>query len=131
MKNPLLSELIKQTKDTIRPISHSESTLYQYDLAWKELRAYFQVNGQILFTEPLAKQFVIYSKDALENGHIKLWRYKLRRLVVQMLIEVNEKGSYTWSYHEKDPNVLLSGAMVELHQNYISDIAMLGCFSLE
>ena len=122
MKTPLLSELIKQTKNTIQPFNHSQSTLYQYDLAWKELEAYFQENGQALFAEQLAQQFVIRSKDAFEKGRIKLWRYKLRRLAVRMLNEVNEKGSYIWSCHVNDPDELLSEAMVKLHQNYTSEI---------
>jgi len=126
MKKILLSELIKQTKDAIQPLNHSKSTLYQYDLAWKELSTYFQENGQALFSEQLARQFVIRSKDKLENGRIKMWRYKLRRLAVQMLIEVNEKGSYTWGFHGKDPNGLLSDDMVKLYQDYLSEITMSG-----
>jgi hypothetical protein len=126
MQKLLLSELINQTKDTIRPLDHSKSTLYQYDLAWKELSSYFRENGHVLFAEPLAQQFVIRSRVALENGRIKPWRYKLRRLAIQMLIEVNDKGTYTWRYHEKDPNEMLSGDMVKLHQDYITEIAMIG-----
>ena len=126
MQKLLLSELINQTKDTIQPLNHSKSTLYQYALAWNELSAYFRENGQVLFAEPLAQQFVSLSKDALDNDRIKLWRYKLRRLAVHLLIEVNQKGSYTWSYHGKDPDQFLSSTMVKLHQNYISEITMLG-----
>lgn len=126
MQKLLLSELINQTKDTIQPLNHSKSTLYQYNLAWKELGAYFRENGHVLFAEPLAQQFVTCSKGDFENGRIKQWRYKLRRLAVQMLIEVNDKGTYTWSYHEKDPNELLSSDMVKLHQDYITEIAMIG-----
>ena len=67
MQKLLLSELINQTKDTIQPLNHSKSTLYQYALAWKELSAYFRENGQVLFAKPLAQQFVSLSKDALDN----------------------------------------------------------------
>lgn len=126
MQKLLLSELINQTKETIQPLNHSKSTLYQYDLAWKELGAYFRESGHVRFAEPLAQQFVIRSRATLENGQIKPWRYKLRRLAVQMLIEVNQKGSYTWRHHGKDPNELLSSIMGKLHQSYISEIAMLG-----
>ena len=45
---------------------------------------------------------------------------------MHLLIEVNQKGSYTWSYHRKDPDQLLSSTMVKLLQNYISEITMLG-----
>lgn len=122
----LLSELIKQTKDVIRPLNYSKSTLYQYEFAWKELSTYFQENEQMLFSEQLARQFVICSRDELENGHIKIWRYKLRRQAVQMLIEVNEKGNYTWGIHGKDPNGLLSDNMIKLHEDYLSEIKMSG-----
>jgi site-specific recombinase XerD len=126
MQKLLLSELIIQTKDTIQPLNHSKSTLYQYDLAWKELSAYFRENGHVLFAESLAQEFIIRSRVALENGSIKPWRYKLRRLAVHMLIEVNEKESYAWRHHGKDPNELLSSSMIKLHQSYISEITMLG-----
>ena len=82
MQKLLLSELINQTKDTIQPLNHSKSTLYQYDLAWKELSAYFRENGQVLFAKPLAQQFVSLSKDALDNGSIKLrWSPKTGQVV--------------------------------------------------
>jgi hypothetical protein len=54
MQKLLLAELINQTKDTIQPLNHSKSTLYQYALAWNELSAYFRENEQVLFAEPLA-----------------------------------------------------------------------------
>ena len=54
MQKLLLSKLINQTKDTIQPLNHSKSTLYQYALAWNELSAYFRENEQVLFAEPLA-----------------------------------------------------------------------------
>jgi site-specific recombinase XerD len=126
MKMQLLSELIQQTKDAIHPFNHSQSTLYQYDLAWKELSSYFQEHGQVVFSKQLAQQFVSCSQEAFEKGYLKLWRYKLRRLVVRMLTEVNGKGLYTWSCYENDPNQPLSDAMVTLYQNYISEITMIG-----
>jgi site-specific recombinase XerD len=126
METLLLSELIQKTKNSIHSLDHSQSTLYQYDLAWKELSSYFQEQGQVFFSKQLAQLFVRCSQEALENGDIKLWRYKLRRLAVQMLIEVHEKGSYTWNCYKKDPNELLAETLIKLHQNYISEITLIG-----
>ncbi|KAF0109513.1 MAG: hypothetical protein FD147_2204 [Chloroflexi bacterium] len=71
----LLSELIARTKETIRPLEHSQSTLYQYAMIWGGLTRYFIGKNQILFSKQLAEQYVIESKDKLEAGAIKKWRY--------------------------------------------------------
>ena len=126
MKASLLSELVLKTQNSIHSFNHSQSTLYQYDLAWKELSSYFQENGQVFFSKQLAQLFVRCSQESLEKGYIKLWRYKLRRLAVKMLIEVSERGSYTWSCYKKDPNELLSETMIKLHQNYIFENTAVG-----
>jgi len=116
----LLAELINQTKYTIQPLNHSKSTCTSMP-CWEWIKPYFRENEQVLFAEPLAQQFVSLSKDALDNGRIKLWRYKLRRLAVHLLIEVNQKGAIH-ELPQKDPDQLLSSTMVKLLQNYISEI---------
>ena len=86
MDEILLSELIEQTKESIRSFKHSQSTLYQYQLAWKKLTAYFIENNQVLFSKQLAEQYVLESKAKLDTGDIKRWRYNLYRLTVRMLL---------------------------------------------
>jgi hypothetical protein len=86
----LLSELIEQTKDSIRSFEHSQSTFYQYRMGWNELSRYFIEHHQVLFSKPLAEQYLLELKAKWKTGSIKAWRYKLYRLTVLMLIECAE-----------------------------------------
>ncbi|MCF1586430.1 site-specific integrase [Tetragenococcus koreensis] len=118
MKEILLTELINEAKEAIKPIRHSKSTVYQYGLAWDELSHFFESNGQTFFTKELATMFVHQSKADFEKGRIKYWRFKLRRLSVLILIEVLETGSYSWKLHFPDANAELSIEMKQLHAKY-------------
>ena len=103
----LLSELIEQTKDSIRSFEHSQSTFYQYLMGWNELSGYFIEHHQVLFSKPLAEQYLLELKAKWKTGSIKAWRYKLYRLTVLMLIECDETGRVTWKKHKDDPPMRL------------------------
>ena len=119
----LLSELIERTKDSIRSLEHSQSTLYQYQMAWGKLSEYFSNHHQVQFSKSLAEQYVRESKGELEAGAIKKWRYKLRRLSVRMLIEVHEQGHFTWNYQQHDPSSYLhQSAFILLYQDYLKTL---------
>jgi site-specific recombinase XerD len=116
-----LSELIEQTKESIRSFEHSQSTAYQYQMAWGALTDYFNEHDQVIFSKQLAEQYVLESKAKLETGAIKKWRYKLNRLTVQMLIECYQEGQVTWKYHEDDhPTHLQQSAYILLHKDYLN-----------
>lgn len=117
----LLSELIEHTKESIRSFEHSQSTVYQYQMAWGALTDYFIKNNQVMFSKQLAEQYVLESKAKLDAGAIKSWRYKLNRLTVQILIECYEYGHVTWKYHEDDnPTHLHQSAYILLHKDYLN-----------
>lgn len=119
MKEITLTELVAQTKEAIKPIQHSTSTVYQYGLAWDELITFSESRGQLYFSKELAIFFVQESKDSLDKGLIKNWRYKLRRLAVLILLEVRETGNYSWKLHFADANGPLSNKMKQLHADYM------------
>jgi len=115
-----LSELIERTKDSIRSYEHSQSTMYQYQLAWNELAGYFIQNNQVVFSKHLAQQFVLESKAKLDGGNLKKWRYKLIRLTVRMLIEFSENGHFAWKYQKRAPATYLhQTAYIFLLNNYL------------
>ena len=96
----LLSELIEQTKDAIRSFEHSQSTVYQSQIAWRALTNYFHENHQFVFSKQLAEQYILELKARYEAGTLKKWRYKLYRLTARRLIEFSEQGYLTWSYQK-------------------------------
>ena len=59
MGERLLSELIEQTMEAVRSFEHSQSTFYQYELAWRGLSSYFMERHQALFSKPLAQQYLL------------------------------------------------------------------------
>lgn len=126
MKEILLTELITQAKEAIKPIQHSESTVYQYGLAWDELIHFFETKGRLHFSKELANRFVQEAKDELEKGMIKEWRYKLRRLSILILIEVFDTGSYSWRLHFADANSILTDEMKQLHNKYAEGLIRSG-----
>ncbi len=115
-----LSELIERTKDSIRSFEHSQSTLYQYQLAWRGLSDYFIEHNQVLFSKQLAEQHVHESKAKLDTGAIRRWRYKLIRMTVHMLIECYEEGYCTWKHHKDDPPTRLHQSVyLLLHKDFL------------
>jgi integrase len=118
MDNILLTELIAQAKTSIAPIGHSQSTVYQYGLAWNELLQYCKANNQNYFSDELAHQFVKQALKKLEDGSFKEWRFKLYRLAVAILIEVHRTGRYEWQHHRVDPNGHLFEEHKRLHKAF-------------
>ncbi|MGA2572566.1 MAG: site-specific integrase [Terracidiphilus sp.] len=116
-----LSELIEQTKESIRPFEYNRSTIYRYQMAWRALTDYFIEHDQVVFSKQLAEQFVLESKTKLDTRAIKKWQYKLNRLTVLMLIECYEYGHVTWKHHRDDnPTRLLQSAYILLHKDYLN-----------
>jgi len=123
----LLSELIERTKDSIHSLEHSQSTLYQYQMAWGELSEYFSKHHQALFSKQLAEQYVLESKAKLDASVIREWRYKLDRRTVRMLVEVHEQGHFTWSQQPYHPAAHLhQSAFILLHQDYLNGLEQEG-----
>lgn len=103
----LLSDLIARTAESIHPLEHRPSTVYQYQLGWKELSNFFSEQGQEWFSPPLAEQFVRETQSKLDVGAIKPWRFKLIRRTVQMLIGCYKEGSVSWKYYQEDRSTRL------------------------
>lgn len=122
-----LSELIEQTRESICSFEHSQSTRYQYQMAWRALSGYFADNNQLVFSIRLAEQYVLESKAKFEAGNIKEWRYKLYRLAVRVLIEFYQHGAVTWKHQKPDPRIQIhESAYVLLHYEYLNRLGQEG-----
>jgi len=71
MKELLLTELIQQTKEGMLPFGQSQSTRYQFDLAWRWISDYFDSHGQRTFSLPLANQYVKECRKDLGSRFMK------------------------------------------------------------
>lgn len=126
MDEILLTELITKARAVIAPLGHSQSTLYQYGLAWNELIRYFEANGQNFLSVELANQFVKQARERLEEGLLKIWRFKLYRLAVAILIEVYHTGTYEWQVHNIDPNNYMPAEHKRIHEAFQRYLAKAG-----
>ena len=116
-----ITELIVQTKNSIRSIEYSQATVDRYQMAWRALTDYFIENNQVMFSQQLAEQYLLELKAKLDAGVIKRWRYQLDCLTVRMLIEYFEYGSVSWKKHEDDHSPCLrQSAFILLHQDYLN-----------
>jgi site-specific recombinase XerD len=121
MNEIAITELIVQTKDSIRSIEYRQDTVDRYQMAWRALTDYFIENNQVTFSQQLAEQYVLESKAKLDAGVIKRWRYQLDRLTVRMLIEYFEYGSVAWKKHKDDHSPCLrQSAFILLYTDYLN-----------
>jgi len=123
MDEILLSKLIEQTKESICSPEHSQSTLYQYNLGWKKISEYFHEYSQVMFSKPLAEQYVFELQEKYDAGLLHKWRYKLYRRTTRMLIEVYEHGHFIWNYQKHASSThIYESAFVFLHNEYINGL---------
>lgn len=120
MNEMKLSELIDKTKVAIKPIGYSNSTVYQYGLAWEKLTIFFALHDQIFFSIDSALLFLKLMTDQSKKGDLKEWRFKLYKLSTYILIEVFETGSYSWKYHKQDPDMNLNVEMKTIQSRFLA-----------
>lgn len=101
MERLALEELVAETRNAIKPMQHSKSTLWQYDYAWRQLCNYFAERGLSSFSVKLAEQFVMEARERYEDESLKKWKFKLFRKAVAMLTEYHEIGGVNWNHVPK------------------------------
>ena len=96
-----VKDLIVHTREAIAPLHHSRSTLWQYDYAWEELRAYFNAHDTGLFSIELADRYVCEAREKYEQGELKAWKFKLIRKTTNLLAQFHENGCVQWIHLPK------------------------------
>ncbi|QQE78437.1 site-specific integrase [Alicyclobacillus sp. SO9] len=119
MERLTLQELIVRTRDGIRPMHHSQSTVWQYEYSWRKLCDYFSKHGVSSFSEKLAQQFIIEIRKQYETGAIKRWKFKLFRKATSLLGEYHQTGCVTWRHAPKwDSGGLKSASLITIMDDY-------------
>lgn len=115
-----LSDLIALTREGMLSFGQSQSTRYQYDLAWRWLSDYFDSHSQTTFSVQLAYQYVNECRKNLGTRFMKMWRYKLIRRSTQFLKEYFEHGSIEWKYNRYDGKIsLIQIVFIRLKDNFL------------
>lgn len=97
MKELSLGDLIAQTRNAIKPMRHSQSTLLQYNYAWGKLCDFFAEHGTTSFSVELARHYVMKTRQQYELGTLKAWKFKLFRKTVELLIQYYENFCVKWN----------------------------------
>jgi site-specific recombinase XerC len=118
MKQVVITDLVALANEAVKPIQHSSSTIYQYNLSWSELVQYFKKSGETYYSKQCATNFIKKVGAECKKGNIKIWRFKLHRLSAHILNEVFETGEYAWKFHGKNPNEILSGNYRAIQEAY-------------
>lgn len=93
-----LDTLIAKTRDSVTPLGHSPSTLWQYEYGWRHFRAYAMGRGEVAFSTVLAAEYLQELRLQYEDGSLKEWRFKLARKTVSLLTQQWETGEVWWTH---------------------------------
>jgi integrase len=127
MKETLLSDLIKEVKEEIRPLEHSQSTLYHYDHAWGGLCKYFTEHEQTMYSVQLARRYVLETRQQYDTGEILKWKFKLIRQTVDLLEQFSEHGRIVWKHAAPwGKTGLVEPYFISLSDKYIYDLERKG-----
>ena len=98
MGNYILEQLEIAIGTELEKNGLSQSTIYQFSLAFRSLKLYFQQHKHQGFSKTLCMQFIEKAKKSHENKEIKEWRYKLLRRATMLLVMMHEEGTMPRSF---------------------------------
>lgn len=127
MSEILLADLIHDVKEAIRPLRHSQSTIYQFNVGWKGLCKHFAGHGQPLYSCMLVRQYVLESRLQYERGDLPEWKFKLIRHTVHLLDQVLEHGHIVCNYSAPWGRTrLVELPFISASNKYIADLTRRG-----
>ena len=93
-----MDTLIADTREGVRPLGHRPSTVWQYEYAWRQFRAYATTGGGSVFSLALVADYLQELRQQYEAGTLKAWRFKLARKAVALLTQQWETGAVHWTH---------------------------------
>lgn len=123
MTEALLSTIIEKTGEAVKSFGYKQSTLKQYNRAWRCLKEYFLKHGRETFSEKLVEKYISKQKKQLDRGKINMQKHRFTRRAVGMLNEYYLQGYITGKFPKKsDATQLMEHSFIQLHKAYISHL---------
>ena len=123
MTEALLSTLIEKAREAVKSFGYKQSTLKQYDRAWRCLKDYFFKHGRKTFSVKLVEKYIGEQKKQLGRGKISMQKHRFTRRAVSILNEYYSQGFITWKCPKKsDATPLTKHFFNQLHKAYISQL---------
>jgi len=110
--------LISYSLILIKNIGLSDSTYGQYVHVYHCLYPLFLKENKLVYDKEFTKELIKINDDSFLSGKIEEWVYKIRRRSLNILIEVNDKGTLDWHIYKKNSESP-DGEMISLKDDYI------------
>ncbi len=93
-----VSDLIAETRTALEPFGYRPSTTWQLEYAWRLFEAYGVARGTTTFSTGLAAEYLQELRQQYEDGAVKMWRFKLARKALALLMQQWETGEVQWNH---------------------------------
>lgn len=91
-----LGYLIRWAEKEMMYLQLTPSTNGQYMKAWRELYCRLYTRGNTAYTKKTLKDFVDDAVQQNQCGTLHMWKLKIRRRAVNVLLETAETGHFEW-----------------------------------
>ena len=99
LRNIDLRHVIVKAMMELRNYQLTESTLGQYMNVWKIALCHRYQEGSLSYDKDFLLRFIGEKEAEYQSGTLALWKFKICRRAMEILISVAETGVYNWSYH--------------------------------
>lgn len=88
--------LIRRAEKEMEYLQLTPSTTGQYIKAWRELYSALYVSGDTTFSREKVDAFIAEAIQQKQSGALHMWKLKIRRRSVNVLLEVAQSGHFEW-----------------------------------
>ena len=99
LRNIDLRHVIVKAMMELRNYQLTESTLGQYMNVWKTALCRRYQEGSLSYDKEFLLRFIGEKEAEYQSGTLALWKFKIYRRAMEVLISVAETGVYHWSHH--------------------------------
>jgi integrase len=115
-----LSYLIVRVLSELRELGLSESSLGQYLHSLRLFQVYcMRQQNSMAFSNSLCNAFLDENKILLDTGMIQLWRWKINRKAIYVLMEVAVTGHYSWKFISTDELEFKDRGLETIRREYL------------
>lgn len=114
--------LIRRAESEMDYLHLTPSTLGQYLKAWREFYISLYLNGDTSFNREACRLFIESTDERLRDGQMHVWKWKIRRRSVNVLLEVADTGCFKWKLFRRKKICCQENTLEKLRQQYLSFI---------
>ena len=106
----------------MKPLQLSASTMGQYHVVWRKIRAWFFKTSNMAYRYDLLEQYLTDNDSKRYAGEIKNWKWKIQRKAVYVLKEVAISGHFQWKHISCYKLDFADEQLAAVHHEYIAHL---------